>query len=380
MRIKISILISVLLLSAGGCITQFVPQTDEVQDILVVEGLVTNQGEPAVVRLSKSMPLGKKSLRVPLKGCMVSISDDVGHNYDLSETVPGTYSTAPGAFSGVAGRKYVLHVWTNNATADHYSYESMPVEMIPVPPIDTLFYEKVKIIAPEPWNDVHETCQIYLNTSDPTGECKFFRWDYNETWEIRLPYSYPVNHTCWVSDNSTVINIKSTNSLSGNRISRYPLNYVSDQTDRLEVKYSMLVNQYSLTQDEFDYWEKLQNVSQEVGSLYDIIPASIPGNVFCVENPGQKVLGFFSVSAKTSKRIFVKDYFNGIANPYSYCIDDTIFGPKPVIPDLNISTWILEQDLYTDPPYTIITGTKGCADCTVRGSIIEPEFWNDDQK
>ncbi|MGB8491716.1 MAG: DUF4249 domain-containing protein [Bacteroidales bacterium] len=380
MKIKISILIAVLLLSAGGCITQFIPETDELQEILVVEGLVTNQDEPAIVRLSKSMPLGKKSSREPLSGCIVTVTDDSGNNYELPESVSGTYSTAPGVFRGVAGRKYVLHIKTNNSTTDHYSYESVPVEMIPVPPIDTIFYEKVKIIAPEPWDDVHDGCQIYLNTTDPTGKCKFYRWDYNETWEIRLPFSAPVNHTCWISGNSTVINIKSTNSLSENRVSRYPLNYISDQTDRLKVKYSMFVNQYSLTQDEFDYWEKLRNVAQEVGSLYDIIPASIPGNIYCIENTGQKVLGFFSVSAKTSKRIFIKDIFNGIINPYLYCIDDTIIGRDPKIPDLNISNWILEQDLNAMPPYTITTDIWGCADCTVRGSNIEPEFWHDDQK
>jgi hypothetical protein len=29
------------------------------------------------------------------------------------------------------------------------------------------------------------------------------------------------------------------------------------------------------------------------------------------------------------------------------------------------------------PPERVITTTKGCADCTVRGTIIEPDFWNE---
>jgi hypothetical protein len=378
MRITNYIIILIILMIIGSCITQFIPETDEDQNLLVVEGLITNQDEGNTIRLSLSMPLGKKAVVKPLKGCVVTVTDDQGGTmYFPESSTPGTYKSTS---VGVIGRKYTLHIKTNSSITNSYSYESLPLEMNAVPPIDSIYYEKIKIADKTRWSPLLQGCQIYLDTYDPTGNCKYYRWDYNETWEFRLPFSKPVNNTCWISNNASVINIKNTSVISEDRISRYPLNFISNETDRLKVRYSILVNQYSLNEDEYDYWEKLQNVTQDVGSLYDIIPSSVPGNIYCVEDPGEKVLGYFSVSAKTSKRFFIKDYFSGIVNLYTDCISDTIFGNASDIPGLNISAWILEQVLPPQPPYAVITNIRGCADCTVRGTIVEPYFWHDDNR
>ncbi len=378
MKITNFIVILIILITIGSCITQFIPETDEDQNLLVVEGLITNQYEGNTIKLSLSMPLGKKAIVKPLRGCFVTVTDDLGGiMYFPESSTPGTYVSAS---VGVIGRKYTLHVETNSSITNNHSYESSTLEMKQVPSIDSIYYEKVKIAEMVPWKPAQEGCQIYLNTYDPTGNCKYFRWDYSETWEFRLPFSVPVNNTCWVSNNAGVINIKNTSVMTESRVSRYPLNFISNETDRLKVKYSILVNQYSLNEDEFDYWEKLLNVTQEVGSLYDIIPSSVPGNIYCLEDPGEKVLGYFSVSAKTSRRFFIKDYFSGIVNLYSDCISDTIYGSASNVPGLNVSAWILEQTYPPQPPLVVITTIRGCADCTVRGTKVEPYFWHDDNR
>ena len=250
----------------------------------------------------------------------------------------------------------------------------------PVPPIDSLYYEKVILVNADPWTRLQEGCQIYLNTHDPLDSCKYYRWEFTETWEFRLPYMVP-NQVCWISDNSDLINIKSTSAFGADVVNGYPLNLVSNKTDRLRIKYSILVNQFSLNEDEFRYWEKVQNITQNVGGLYDIIPASIPSNVTCTDDPTQKVLGYFSVSSKSSKRLFVKENFSGVVTPYTdeACVADTVFN-FAFIPNLNVSTWVIVDHQMPPPPYKVITYTKGCADCTVRGTNIEPEFWRDDEK
>lgn len=378
MRRIFNIVIFLFILIISGCITQFVPDTDEDPNLMVVEGLISDQPEVYTIKLSRSMPLGKKTTLKPLKGCTVIIKDNMGHTYTATESsTAGTYLTTPGTFQGVIGRIYTLHINTNNSTINHYSYESMPMEMKAVPPIDSLFYEKVVIQEKTEHSSAKEGSQIYLNTHDPQGFCKFYRWDYIETWKFRVPYNVP-NNTCWITNNSNEIDVKSMSVLAQNRISRFPLKFISNETDRLAVRYTILVNQYSLNEDEFTYWEKLQNISEEVGSLYDITPSSIPGNIFCIEDPAEQVLGFFSVSGKTSKRIYIDESFRGLVNYYSDCPSDTIYG-RGTIPGLNGYVWVIDDQPYAMPPYRVITEKKFCADCTVKGTTTQPAFWEEEQ-
>jgi len=225
-----------------------------------------------------------------------------------------------------------------------------------------------------------QECQVYLNTTDPDGICKHFRWDFSETWMFRLPYDVP-NRICWISNNSNSIFIKNTSVLSEDRIEKWPVNYISAKTDRLSKRYSLLVNQYSLNEDEYNYWEKLQNVTENVGSLYDITPVSIPGNIYCIEDPSEQVLGYFSVSAKTSKRIFIEDYFAGLVYLYNQCPSDTVFGRGPEPEGLGVSYWlIIDNSLDFLNPYKVYTIYKDCADCTSRGTTEEPSFWREESK
>jgi hypothetical protein len=177
-----------------------------------------------------------------------------------------------------------------------------------------------------------------------------------------------------------MINIKSTSAYTEDKITRFPLDFITNNSDRLGVKYSMLVNQYSLSEDEFQYWEKLQNISENVGGLYDIIPASIPSNVYCTDDPSQNVLGYFSVSAKSSRRLFIDDNFAGWKTPYTdeACVADTVFNGA-FIPNLNVDRWIIVDHQMPPPPYKVYTFNKGCADCTVRGTKIKPDFWDDNK-
>lgn len=367
------VLLFAFLILISSCIEQFIPLVGEDKDIIVVEGLITDQPGQNIIKLSISLPLGGKDAAKPLIGCIVTISDDFGNNYSLHETVSGTYIADP-AFQGVVGRSYTLRIATNESH-QNLSYQSSPVLMKPVPPIDSIYYDKIVLSRMSDGWPSGEGCQIYLNTHDPENICRFYRWEYVETWKFQIPYSVP-NNQCWVSSNSDKINIKSTSTFSSDRIERHPINYITNTTDRLKIRYSILVNQYSLNENEYIYWEKLQNIVEQVGSLYDITPASIPSNILCIEKPNENVLGYFSVSAVKSKRIFINDNFNGIANPYSSCEDFIVTGSKP-IPNLGVSVWVLISHSVPPPPYRVVTYSKGCYDCTVRGTKIEPEFWID---
>ncbi len=165
-------------------------------------------------------------------------------------------------------------------------------------------------------------------------------------------------------------------SMRGAVIMKYPLYFISNMSDRLRVRYSILVTQYSLSEEEYNFWDKVQYLSEEAGGLYDIIPSDIPGNIYCPDDPGEKILGYFSVSGAASKRLFIKDNFKGQLNPYTAdaCVADTIFNGA-YIPNLDVSVWVIVNNF--NPPYKVITYSRGCADCTTRGTTQEPSFWRD---
>jgi len=365
------------LIFLSGCITQFTPETEEEKELLVVEGLITDQPGPYSIKLSKSMPFGKKSEASPLSRCLVRISDNEENIYWLTETDPGTYLSDPVAFRGYAGRSYKLYIDVSNGDRTLH-YESNPMEMTPVPPVDSVYYEKTVIKEDfENFGGI-DGCQIYLDTHDPDNKCKYFRWDFDETWVLRL--LWPVkNIKCYVSDTSKVINIKSTAAFSESRIFRQPVAFISNTTDRLSREYSISVNQYSLSEDEYVYWEKIQNLSDQTGGLYDIIPSSVPSNIFCIENPDEKVLGYFSVSAKSFKRAFIKDDFAGLLNQYPDCPSDTVYGDVEIW-GLDVSVWVLADYPpgswgFGSPRIRILTEKRGCADCTTRGTTQKPPYW-----
>lgn len=364
---------------AGSCVTKFIPEINEAQELLVVEGLITDQPGVNTIKISKSVPLDQRNTFKPLRKCDVTISDDAGNIFDLTETADGKYVTDSVQFRGVVGRRYQLRVKVNDPAFSTSSYESVPMEMKPVPPIDRVYYEKISLKVRGDGIPLEEGCQLYLDTHDPQGKCKFYRWTFTETWQINLPFATR-NNICWTSENSDIIRIKTTTSVSEDRISGYPLHFISNTSDRLETKYSILTRQFSLSEDEFDYWSRLKSISEETGGLYDVIPASVKGNIYNVDDPYEQVLGFFSVSAMTSKRIFIEEPFAGQIYLYNKCVTDTSYIMNPdSIPGINQNIWLLMRFDYGMPPYLLLSRNRGCADCTTRGTIVEPAFWKDDE-
>ncbi len=143
-------------------------------------------------------------------------------------------------------------------------------------------------------------------------------------------------------------------------------------------KYTMLVKQYSMSREEYEFWDKIRTMSQNTGGLYDVTPVSVTGNIQCITDPAEVVLGFFSVSGVSYKRIFIKDR---IITPDHYsdkCIDDYI-PPNTTPPGLGTIYFILSATSYPDSDRAAwaITTDKGCTDCAYMGSNIKPDYWDE---
>lgn len=367
--------ILLILLTAGtGCVTQFYPEINEEEQSIVIEARVTDRNETHEVRISWSKPLFSDDIYPPpVSGYIVSVLDDEGSEYLFSHAGGGRYLSDSTEFRATAGRKYKLHV----EGPDH-SYESDFVEMKPVPAIDSVY------AGPE-YNEFYYPgestygYQVYIDSHDPSGLSRYFMWTFAETWEIRTPFTYPtiINRICWKSDISSDINILSTTALTESRVTRHPVTFITTETDRLTVKYSILVRQYSVTEEEFTYRDNLRKTVFEAGGLYDAIPGAIKGNITCYDNPAIPVLGFFGVSAVSEERLFIENVYTRFPDFYAYCPIDSIpvsdYDPKVYGTNVYILGEWYEPPM---PPYYILSIHRECVDCSMNGTAVKPDYWD----
>ena len=314
---------------------------------------------------------------IPETHAQVSIEDQAGGSFPLQEQgTNGTYLSQPLQLN--PSGQYRLAI----TTADGSSYQSDFVNCKLTPPIDSVTWQQPGDLT------------ISVSTHDPANSTHYYRWDYKETWEYHAQLETPwglkngiifatdsTNQTykCWSTVGSSNILLGSSSSLSQDVIYELPIEVIPQNDERLAVRYSMLLEQYALTLDAYNYWQTVQKNSQQLGTLFDLQPSQVTGNIHALSGSGQPVIGYVSASSVQQQRIFIYEtqLTGWLANPsggYGCPLSQT-----PVDP--NNFTIFTDTD-PNDAPYYFITGgplvvsKKPCLDCTYNGGTnIKPSFW-----
>jgi len=344
---------------------------------LVVQGVINAGSDSTIITLSKTVSVSSAAGATPVPGAAVSVVSDQGVVYPLTPSGNGNYFS-PGLNLDVT-RQYRL-----NITANNKQYQSDPVPVGITPPIDSVGFNVVN--APEPG------VQIYANTHDATNTVKYYRWDYTETWEFRAQYfSYYVGNgtalvirspaqqidLCFGNEVSSDIVLGSTAKLQQDVLYQSPIAFISSTSEKLEAEYSILLRQYALTADAYNFWTSLKTNTESLGSIFDAEPSQLTGNIHCVTNPSEPVIGYVSVCTVTSKRIFI--YSQQLPAwvpiyPYS-CAEDSL-GTVNGVTAVNSSTIVTGlPPVRGDVPDPVLYSDRQCADCTIRGTTTRPPFW-----
>jgi hypothetical protein len=357
-----------------GCIDSYYPKIDDAQHSIVINGTLTDKEGSHYIYVSRSVPVNSKE-NIPVQNCYVVIIDNSGNTIRFYENEPGLYEQWIGQEFLETGRRYKLSVTVGGSV-----YESRYETMLPCPPVDNVYYEIEKKETTDPENPLYGI-QFYADLNTQSGDAKNYRWELEETWEYHS--EYPIkdywdgkefiflpsdNYSlffCWSSGSIHEIYTGTIKNITTNSLSGIPLNWVSNETNRLKIKYSLLVKQYSLSDTVYDYWNQLKKFSQETGGLYETNPPQIRGNMFNINNDKEIVLGNFNVSGMSEKRIFVSEKFNFFpisyeCNPYKPEFG-ILFGTQPV--------YFIDESIG-------IIANRECFDCTLRGGSTEkPDFW-----
>lgn len=356
-----------------GCVDPYQPPAITAPNrYLVVDGLLTT--DTSRIQLSRTQNLGESTKPSPELGATVRVEETSGAAYTLADKGQGLYALESARL--VVGRTYRLTIRTKAGG----TYQSAPITMKATPAIDSLT-----------WAVENSGLQIFVNTHDPANRTRYYRWTYEDTYEFYTPYlstldfvngrvvqREPVNH-CWRTAPSTAIVIGSTARLSQDVLQRAPLLFIPGSSPKLNVKYSLLVQQYALSAEAYAYWLNLQKTTEQLGSLFDPLPAQVVGNLTCLTNPDEPVLGFVDASTVVQRRVFIDRPAalprNLIRTGYEGCFVDTI--PKPRQP---LSAFVglgggyaLIQNLERDGLYLGVA--TPCADCRDRGTVVKPSYW-----
>lgn len=371
-----------MLLSCSSCVEPFEPVLGEATEVLVINGMITDNPGWHYVDISKSTSYNNPEY-VPLSGCIVSVTDENGDMEYYMEEQSGKYSAyLSGSFLAV-GKAYSLHV----ITPDQKEYRSDYDTLTACPPIDTIYYEVEERGTSNPDFPLGGI-QFYTDMSGAATDSRNFLWLMDETWEYRSPY---VSRYIWRGGVDAIhfhsidlfkcyqtlpileLHTASTQYLSVNALRRNPLNFVSNETDRLKVKYSLLVKQQSLSKNSFDYWKRMEAQRSGSGGFYETQPASSIGNIYNVRNWDEVVLGIFYATQQQSKRLTLINNFD-FKIPSFTCELDTIFDFSTLIADKLPYYLRSIHPLADRAPWE--TGDAICFDCRIRGGTNEkPDFW-----
>ncbi len=332
---KLSRIFIWLLIISAACIDPLSIDPTTSLKRLIVDGLITDQEGPYEVKLFYSNDINTTKL-VPFQlatGATVFIRDDLGSSVQLFENEPGVYTSQIGQLVGQVGRSYSLTI-----LIDEKEYESAPQVMKPAGEIEDVRFE-FEAEGLDGYNGAKDDAFIVrIDATGIPGEDNFYRWRWTTVFKAQTYPELRVRPTprgdipdpepcsgyiytggqlvqvddctccfCWaygyspaaiVSQNTVVSGLEFNNLYLG-KIPITPMHYYD--------RYHISVQQLSLSTEAYDYWNLVQKQQEGSTSLFQPNAIKIRGNITCVTNPEEDVLGFFGVSAINVTEFFIPE-------------------------------------------------------------------------
>ncbi|TLV00603.1 DUF4249 domain-containing protein [Dyadobacter luticola] len=374
MKYFLSIVFLVLVTTLYCCIEPFSPpEVNSDQNYLVVDGFLNVGKDTSRIELRRTQNINEKATSVVEAGATVTVESEGGESNVFTDGGSGLYYLPPRQYN-VAG-KYRLRIKTKAGK----EYLSDYVTVSATPPIDSLTSRF------DPGTDA---MVFYVNAHDAQNKTQFYRWKFEETWEYRTAYFSTIEvvnkkivtrekdiSRCWGNMRSGSILLGSTVKLSSDVIKDLPLFRVPVGTNKLYIKYSVLVKQYGLTRQAFEYWTTLSKTTQGTGSLFDPQPSQVTGNIQNTKDSGDLVFGYFSAATEETKRLTIEPRlgrYPTCAPPDTFDIVCSPMSDRQCA----LETSALLMNYGGERAEYILGAPSTCTDCRVQGgTTTRPSYW-----
>ncbi|MGN1221020.1 MAG: DUF4249 domain-containing protein [Candidatus Cryptobacteroides sp.] len=218
---------------------------------------------------------------------------------------------------------------------------------------------------------------------------KDFIFDYAENKEVKLEESDYSTYWCWSTNSSKEVDLVATTDLEDNRLVAHKFHTFSRSSLRLQTRYRMTIYLSCISSDAYRYLDNLKITSDFTGDLFTPLPSDVNGNISCLEDPKEKVIGYVDVCQISTKEFYLDEkayqlYSPGRSKPTSFIpiVEWNKNGVNPYPLDLR-DFW----DKGFAPVYEgadgegnsgVVWDYKRCTDCRLNGGVLEsPEGWRD---
>ncbi len=385
--IQLLIILLIIAIFSTGCKIEYHPSVDSPKTgYLVVEGFINSQG-PTTITLSRSLKIYDDTTSDNREhNAIINIEGSNSETFPLYETGHGVYTSS--SLQLDSHEKYRLKIKTQSGKEYETDYSNYRV----TPDIDSLS-----------WKRDNNGVKIYVNTHDDKVQPGYYIWKFHETWEIHsryyssLKYIYTAGsvlainvgfrkkdetpdttlYRCWRDFLSSNVNIGSSEKLNRDLI-YFPIMVIEPQSRKLSVLYSIKVFQYSVSKENYNYLKILKTNSEDIGSITGPLPSQLTGNIHCITNPSERVIGFVEVTQeRESKRLFIS---NNELPGWGYkmqCAEMIVQNNAQSLRDngdLNPTT-VYEFGPFGGIKSFYATPEINCMDCRLYGSNTKPDFW-----
>ncbi|MEO1010163.1 MAG: DUF4249 domain-containing protein [Bacteroidota bacterium] len=376
-----------------GCTEPFSPEIPASEGLLVVDATITNELKNHQIFLSRSTQGEPEPLAE--SNAMVRIVDDNQQQFTFMEISPGTYESSI-MFAAEPNRSYRLLITTSSGR----EYASTPLLLPQVTEIEDIYIERTT--SQSGLNGVG----IFVNSFDSTGNSIYYKYEYEETYRVIAPRWFPQElvitsenpliveevgrvgqRVCYATQKSNNLILTNTSGVGEDRISDFNVRFLSNNNYIISHRYSILVKQFVLSRQVFEFYEKLQDFSGSESLFSESQPGFIVGNIAPQDGGNDQVVGIFDVSSVSEKRVFFNysDFFpDEDLPPFAEdCPFKTRFAPEfgelASLIRQNLISFNSENEdrnpFANEGPWDV--QPRVCGDCTALGTETIPDFWEE---
>lgn len=387
LKYKNTFLLLAIAMGVASCVEEIPLESEGFEEAVVIEGTITNELQQHEIKLSRVYAIDSTGPS-SLSGADIRV---IGNSeFVFQESEPGIY-VSKDSFAAQPGVDYELSILVNGQ-----EYRSQTAQLPGRSSIGQLDANRVDYQG-------EDGVAITLNNQTSTGDANYFRYEFTETFKFtsnmfkstdiiiedglaKLVPKQKEEYTCYQTNNSQDIILANTNSFSEDSVNDLLINFIDSDHPKISNRYSLLVKQYVINREAYSYYQILEELSGSENIFSQSQPGYFEGNIENINNPDEKVIGFFNVSSVSTKRI----YFN-----YEDFYDPDGIRPKFVsdascevtFPTIEVLKKQLENNgvrwyetpipLPLDQERPVYVVPRRCVDCTVFGTNEKPEFWED---